>query len=324
MKQRIIYKNGKFCTEEAAHISIFSGFAMYGLCTFEMTRSFNKDHFQLYEHLERLYNGIKILQIPVKESIEKLMAICLKVSKLNENAFNKDDEHRLMINIGTGNLSIYPGSHDPIVLVSDFPLSWTVRGMGKLFDTGINAVVTRQQAIPSYLIDQRIKNRNRLNLYMANLETANYKGDNNWALLTDDKGFITEGTGANIFCVKDGVWRTPKGHNILRGITRQYIIDILKMWKGSNELIIDILEDDISMYDLITADEALFCATPFVILPITKANGYKIGDGNRGNHFNWLLKVINAYVGVDIEQQIKDWNKKDKGKITASPYQIKK
>lgn len=55
--------------------------------------------------------------------------------------------------------------------------------MGALFDTGINAVITSQRAIPASLLDPKIKNRSRIHYLTANIEVANYDGDNNWALL---------------------------------------------------------------------------------------------------------------------------------------------
>jgi branched-chain amino acid aminotransferase len=97
--------------------------------------------------------------------------------------------------------------------------------MGKLFDSGINAVITSQRAIPASLMDPKIKNRSRLFYLMANIEVSQYSGENNWALMLDTDGFISEGTGDNFFMIKNGVIYTPEGRNILRGISRNYIID---------------------------------------------------------------------------------------------------
>jgi branched-chain amino acid aminotransferase len=74
---------------------------------------------------------------------------------------------------------------------------------GKLYDKGINAVISSQRNIPSSLLDNKIKNRSRLHYLMANIEVSSAKGDNNWALMLDPDGFITEGTGDNFFIIKD-------------------------------------------------------------------------------------------------------------------------
>ena len=81
--------------------------------------------------------------------------------------------------------SIFDNKLEPTVIVADFPLKWTVAGMDELIDEGINAVVTSQRAIPSHLLEPKIKNRSRIHYQMANIEASNWKGKNNWALLLD-------------------------------------------------------------------------------------------------------------------------------------------
>ena len=104
---RVVYMNGTFVPEAEARISIYDSALMFGDMVFEMTRSFNKKQFKLREHLERLYSGLKILRIPLKMSIEEMEDACYRTIKANEPAFGPHDEHRLMINISRGPLSIY-------------------------------------------------------------------------------------------------------------------------------------------------------------------------------------------------------------------------
>ena len=75
-------------------------------------------------------------------------------------------------------------------------------------------------------LEPKIKNRSRMWYQMANIEASNWKGKNNWALLLDPDGFIAEGTGDNIFFVKDGVVYTPEPRNILIGISRDYVLKV--------------------------------------------------------------------------------------------------
>ena len=70
----------------------------------------------------------------------------------------------------------------------------------------------------------KIKNRSRLFYLTANIEASQFAGDNNWALLLGTDGFITEGTGDNFFIIKDGVVISPEGRDILRGISRDYVM----------------------------------------------------------------------------------------------------
>lgn len=323
-KKRVVYLNGEFVQEADARISIFDSALMFGDMVFEMTRSFNKKQFKLREHLVRLYNGIKILRIPLEMTIEEMEQLCYKTMEMNEPAFDKHDEHRLMINVSRGPLSIYHrvfnGKIGPTVVIADFPLKWTVASMGPLFDTGINAVVPSQRAMPASLLDPKIKNRSRLFYQMANIEVSGYKGDNNWALLLDTDGNVAEGTGDNFFIVKDGKIITPEGRNILRGISREYVFEI------SKQLGVECVERNIDLYDTYTADEAFMTGTPFSILPVTSLNGVAIGDGKPGKMTDRLLKRWGENVGLDIVKQIKDFSKEcaDATLNAPSPYQFKR
>ena len=311
---RVVYLNGKYIPETEAKISIFDSALMFGDMVFEMTRSFNKRQFKLRDHIVRLFNGVKILRIPLNLSIDEIEKICVETVKHNDPIFDSDDEHRLMVNISRGPLSIYKpifnGNTGPTVVVADFPLRYTVGG--------INAVIPSQRAIPGDLLDPKIKNRSRLHYQMANIEVSGYKGDNNWALLLDPDGFIAEGTGDNFFIVKNGEVITPEGRNILRGISREYVMKELCPTLG-----LKCIEKNIDTYDVYTADEAFMTGTPFCMLPVTSLNGNSIGNGNPGKIFGKLLSRWGKNVGIDIEMQIKTWNS---GKMAdgPSPYQFKK
>jgi branched-chain amino acid aminotransferase len=320
---RLVYFNGKFVPEKDAKISIFDSALMFGDMVFEMTRSFNKEQFKLHEHLERLYASIKHVHIPLKMSINEMEEACLATIEKNEPFFEKNDEHRLMINVSRGPLSIYQeifdGKLEPTVTIADFPLKWTVQGMGKLFDTGINAVIPTQRAVPAELIDPKIKNRSRLHYMMANIEVSRIPGENNWPLLLDPDNYITEGTGDNFFIVKDDVLYTPEPRNILVGISRGYIFEI------ANQLGIKYVECNLEEKDVIDADESFMTATPFCMLPVTQINGKSIGDGKRGIITNKLLTQWSDNVGVDIEKQIKDFNAESNNLKSngVTPYQFK-
>ena len=107
-------------------------------------KQLNKKQFKLHEHLQRLYASIKYVHIPLKMTIDEMEEACNQTVKKNEPFFTETDEHRLMINVSRGPLSIYSeifsGKLVPTVIIADFPLKWTVNSMGKLFDIGINAI----------------------------------------------------------------------------------------------------------------------------------------------------------------------------------------
>jgi branched-chain amino acid aminotransferase len=306
-KGRVVYFNGALIPETEAKISIYDSALMFGDMVFEMTRSFNKKQFKLREHLERLYAGLKILRIPLDMTIEEMEKACHQTVEANDHLFGVDDEHRLMIDVSRGLLGIYQNNvalpKGPNVIIADFPLRWTVAGMGHLFDKGINAVITNQRALPASLLDPKIKNRSRIHYLMANIEASQVEGEDNWALLLDPDGFVAEGTGDNFFVIKDGVIYSPEGRNILRGISREYVMKELGL-----QLNIPVVEKNLDPYDIYTADEAFMTGTPFCMLPVTRINGDKIGDGKVGSVFNRVLRAWSENTGVDIAGQIKAWN----------------
>jgi len=322
--ERLVYFNGEFVAESEAKISIYDSALMFGDMAFEMTRSFKKKQFKLREHLERLYASAKYLRIPLPLSMDEMEKAVQETIRVNDHLFEKDDEHRIMIDVSRGLLSIYEdvvGLHKgPNVIIADFPLRWTVSSMGHLFDEGIHAVIPSQRAIPADLLDPKVKNRSRIHYLMANIEVADYAGKNNWALLLDPDGFVTEGTGDNFFIVKDGAIITPEGRNVLRGISRDYIFELAQQLKLS------CVEKNFGTYDVYNADEAFMTGTPFCLMPVTKLNGAEIANGKRGEITDRLLKTWSKNVGVDIEKQIKTWSKRSAGQRSGgpSPYQFKK
>ena len=323
---RVVYMNGQLIPEAEAKISVYDSALMFGDMVFEMTRSFKKQQFKLREHINRLYAGVKILRIPLSMTPEEMERACQETIAANDHLFSADDEHRLMIDVSRGLLGIYQGIEGlhkgQNVIIADFPLRWTVAGMGELFDTGINAVITSQRAIPATLLDPKVKNRSRIHYLMANIEAGMVEGNNNWALLIDPDGFVAEGTGDNFFIIKDGAVITPEGRNILRGISRDYVIQELCPQLG-----IRVIEKNIDPYDVHSADEAFMTGTPFCMLPVTQLNGLSIGDGAVGPVFKRILDQWSKNTGVDIEGQIKHWER-ERGVSGASskaptPYRFK-
>lgn len=325
--ERLVYFNGNFVSEGDAKISIYDSSLMFGDMVFEMTRSFNKKQFKLKEHLERLYFSMKHLHINPPINMAEMEDAVYQTIDINEHLFKEDDEHRIMIDVSRGILGIYEdivGVEKGVnIIIADFPLRWTVSSMGRLFDEGINAVITSQRAIPSCYLDARVKNRSRIHYLMANIEASKASGKNNWALLLDDQGLIAEGSGDNFFIIKDGVVITPKGKNILRGISREYIFDLCK------DLKIKCIEKDIDKYDVLTSDEAFMTGTPFCMLPVTSINDQPIGSfaingpGKVGKYFNQILDKWSENVGLDIKSQIQRYTKDAVASAGITPYAFK-
>ena len=325
---RVVYQNGTYVDEAAASVSIYDSALMFGDMVFEMTRSFNREHFLIDRHLDRLFEGLKILRIDPGMSQDDLYRVCMETTEANEEFIVSGDEHRLMINVSRGPLGIYSHMFEnpqSTVIVADFPLSWTVSGLANLVDEGINVVVPSQRAIPASLLDPKVKNRSRLFYQMANIQVSMVKGSNNWALLLDPDGHVAEGTGNNFFIVKDGRVITPRGEHILRGISRDYVLMLC------NQLGIPAIEDNFDQFDVFTADEAFVTGTPFCMLPVVSIDGVAIGSAKPEQVGSTAFGPISAriaeawsgHVGLDFVAQLRAFAGSSPTQGAPSPYQFK-
>jgi branched-chain amino acid aminotransferase len=288
---------------------------MFGDMVFDMTRSFHKKQFKLSEHIQRLYAGVKMLKVPIKMTPDEMEAAVLKTIELNDHLFTAVDEHRVMIDVTRGLLSMYArvfdGKTEPNVIISVFPFKWTIAPLTPLYDTGVHAVIPSQRAIPADLLEPKIKNRSRMHYLVANLEVSLVNDPTAWALLLDPAGFIAEGTGSNFFIVKDGKLLTPEPRNILRGTRRKYTIELAR------KLGLEVRECNLNTYDAITADEAFFTSTAFTLMPCTKVNGCVLGDGSTGPITKKIIQAWNEFVGLDFIAQAKEFLKE----MGADAYQ---
>jgi branched-chain amino acid aminotransferase len=302
--ERVVWVNGEYVPESKAAISIFDSALMFGDMVFEMTRSYRRKQFKLREHLERLYRSIKMLRIPIKMTIDEMESLTYEVIERNRPAIGEEDEDRVMINVSRGPLSIYwpvfGGNPGATIVISVFPLSWTMGCAAALYDKGVHAVTPSQRAIPAQLLEPKMKNRSRLHYQMANLQVSLVGDPNAWALLLDPDGYIAEGTGSNFFIIRNGELLTPEPRNILRGITREHTM-MLAERKG-----IPVRECNIELYDVIQAEEAFFTSTPYMMLPCVKINGIDIGEGTVGPVTRQLTAAWSEDIGFDVFAQAKE------------------
>jgi len=119
-----------------------------------------------------------------------------------------------------------------------------------------------------------IKSLNYLNNILAKIE-ANIKGGNE-AIILDSRGLVSEGSGDNIFVIKNGEISTPHTINNLKGITRDAVMELAEI-RGN-----PIKEKELGLFDLYTADEVFVTGTAAEVAPVTKIDGRTIGDGKPG------------------------------------------
>jgi len=303
MSERLVYFNGAFIPEREARISIFDCALMYGDMVFEMTRSFKQKPYRLRQHLERLYASLDYVQVNCGLTVDQMEAATHETIERNLPALEGYD-FQIMHDVTRGGLGLYDTivkeGTAPIVSINVFPLVRHVGGAAEKYEKGAHFVITPQQSVPSRYIDPKAKNRSRIYYKIAELQAGQME-EGAMALLTDERGFITEGTGNNFFMVRDGEIFTPRPHNILRGVSRGACMEL------AEKLGIPVRETDIEPYDVRAADEAWCTGTSFCMLPITHFNFRPLGDGIPGAIYRKLLSAWSEEVGVDIAGQAREY-----------------
>ena len=286
----LVYINGEFVPASQAKISVFDHGFLYGDGVFEGIRAYNGRVFKLKEHIDRLYDSAKAIDLEIPISKDEFMEIILETLRRNKL---RDAYIRPIVTRGIGDLGLDPRKcKNPSIIVIAQP--WG-RLYGDLYERGLRAVTVavKRNAIDS--LPPNIKSLNYLNNILAKIE-ANAKGGDE-AIFLDHNGYVSEGSGDNIFIVKNGEVITPPTINNLKGITREVVIELIK------KLGIPFKETNISLYDLYTADEIFVTGTAAEICPITWIDGRVVGDGKPGKITRLLMeefKKLTEREGVPI------------------------
>ena len=303
MPGRLVYFNGEFVPESEARISIFDSALTFGDMVYEVTRSFQQKPYRLREHLVRLYASVRYAEIDCGLTIDEMEDATQETIERNIPVLEGSD-FQILHDVTRGARALYEGilkeGLGPVVCISCFPLVPRTGKQADMYENGIHAVTTPQQSVPSRFIDPKAKNRSRIFYKLADLH-ANRLEEGAWALLTDERGFITEGIGSNFFIARDGEILTPKPHNVLRGISRRTCLEL------ADQLGFPARETDIEPYDVRAADEAWLSSTPFCILPVTRFNFQPIGTGKPGPIYGALIASWSEVVGVDIAGQAREY-----------------
>ena len=301
----MIWLNGKLLPDSEARVSVYDDALMWGSMVFEMLRTFNQRPFKLKEHLKRLLASSHMAQIDVPYSLADLEQAYDTLIDANREMFQSDDEFRTLINVSRGTLPIYERivPRGTWVMMTAFPLKWVLEGTSSWYETGVNSFIPVQRAIPASLMDPKLKHRSRLYLKMAALEAPT---PTDFPIMLDPDGFLAESTGSNVFLVKNRQVYTPEPRNCLRGISRQYVMDLCA--RQSKPAI----EKNLEVYDLAMADEVFLTCTPYSILPVTRYRGNPIGNGRPGPVTVGLMDHWKKNVGGDFVQQAKAWDAANK------------
>ena len=294
-ENKLIWKNGAFLKWDDTNVHILSHTLHYGTGVFEGVRAYDTPNgpaiFRLKEHTNRLFDAAKKINIEVPFELDEI--IDAQCETLNKNQLNAG-YIRPIIYLGNEGLGLR--ARDLSVNVAIAAWEWPSYMDPEAKKKGISI------AKSSYLqYENPLHSGNKIiGTYFQNtmaLHEAIDKGADE-ALMMDANGFISEGSGENIFIVKDLKLMTPTKDHCLNGITRQSVIQIAK------DLNYDVIEKNLTFDDLISADEAFFTGTAVEITPISKVDDVKIGHDGAGEITKVLQNKFDEVIsGKDLNYQ---------------------
>ncbi|MBC7075898.1 MAG: branched-chain-amino-acid transaminase [Syntrophomonadaceae bacterium] len=272
-----IYLNGKFVPEEEAKVSVFDHGYLYGDGVFEGIRAYYNSVFRLRDHIARLYDSAKAINLEIPISKEEMTEVVLETCRRNDV---KDGYIRLVVSRGVGDLGLDPRKCPKPTIVC-IASSITLYPE-EMYENGLSVITVPTRRNGPEGVNPRIKSLNYLNNIMAKIE-ANIAGVPE-AIMLNQEGFVAECTGDNVFLIKNGVLKTPAIHlGILEGVTRNEVIKLAEK-RG-----IPVQETTFTRYDLFVADEVFLTGTAAELIPVIKIDDRVIADGRPGPIFAQLL-----------------------------------
>lgn len=265
-----VYIDGKFYEAADAKVSVFDHGLLYGDGVFEGIRAYHGRVFKLKEHIDRLFCSAKAILLTIPIPPQEMMKATVETCRQNGI---RDGYIRLLVTRGPGGLGLNPKSckQPSVIIIADkiqlFPPEYYARGLD------IVTVATVRNLHSA--VNPAIKSLNYLNNILAKIEANNAGVEE--AIMLNAQGFVAEGTGDNVFIVKQGrIYTPPLSAGALYGITRQTVIE-LAVAAG-----LEVAEPDLTRYDLFNADECFLTGTGAEIIAVVKIDGRVIGDGKPG------------------------------------------
>ncbi len=270
-----IWMDGKFIRWEEANVHILTHSLHYGLAVFEGIRCYRCHDgqsavFRLREHIDRLFDSAQIGDLKIPYSKREIMEACKETLRINQL---EEAYIRPIVFIGDGVMGVHPG--DNPIRVAIITWSWGAYLGEEALEKGIRIKVSSYTRHHVNVMMTKAKIcGNYVNSVLAKREAVKMGYDE--ALMLDTEGYVSEGSGENIFMVKEGLIKTTPLTSILSGITRNSVIQIARARK------IPLVEEKFTRDELYTADEAFFTGTAAEITPIREVDDRRIGEGKPG------------------------------------------
>ncbi len=298
--KKFIWLDGDFVPWDEAKMHVLSHH--YGVGVFEGVRSYATAQevalFRLHDHTDRLFRSAHILNIKIpydKATLNQVQCDLIQKNQLT-NAYL-----RPLVFYGGEFLGLCTHTLSTHVMIAGMEWKGAYFGAEKQPD-GIKVhTVSFVRNHSNSVLTKAKANGNYMNSILAMHEARAYGADD--ALLLDHQGCITEGSGANIFIVRNGVVYTPDSTHALEGITRDTVFTLAK------DLGLQVIEKRMTRDDVYIADEAFFTGTAVEITPIHELDGRIIGNGRKGK-ITADLQQLYAAVVTGKNQTYENWLKR--------------
>jgi branched-chain amino acid aminotransferase len=271
-----VWFNGSITAAEEARISLFTHGLHYGSGAFEGIRAYKQTSgggavFRLEDHITRLFDSVKIMGFKLPYTLQELIAACTETCRANSF---EECYIRPIVFVGDEALGVFPGEN-PKLNVAVLTWEWG----SYLGDRGIKEgaklkVSTYVRPHPNSVMTKGKITGQYLTGVLAKQEAKSQGFDE--ALLLDPEGFLAEGSGENLFMVKNGVVKTTPLTSVLNGITRQTVIEYFRHQE------IEMVGERFTRDELYCADEAFMTGTAAEITPIQSVDNRAIGAGRPG------------------------------------------
>ena len=266
-----IWRNGKLIPWEQANIHVMSHVVHYGSSVFEGIRCYQQPNgagiFRLSEHMQRLLDSAKIYRMELPYTLEQLNAAAVELVEANGVA---PCYLRPIAIRGYGEIGVSPIGSPIDVYIANFPWGKYVAG-----DAADVCISSWNRLAPNTMPSMAKAGSNYMNSQLIRMEAAVNGYSEGIAL--DVNGFLSEGSGENLFLVRGGVlYTTPLGDSILSGITRDSVLQLAR------EMGYTIVEQSLPREMIYIADEVFFTGTAAEVTPIRSVDRILVKDGKTG------------------------------------------
>ena len=296
----LAYLNGEFIPTEECKLPVYDLGITLGAAVTDFVRTFGGEPYRIADHVQRLYRSCRYAHIDPPIDEEESMEVTRRLIAHNRKAAS-GAELGVIYYVTAGQHPVYAGAAglkgppQATYVQHTFPLPFDL--WKPLFTRGVHCVTPSNRHWPPECLSSKIKNRNRLHMWIGDYQAHQIDPDA-IAVYLDIHGNLTETGGSNFVIYRDGQVVSPRRRNVLWGISLTVLTELLR------DLGIGFVEDDLQTYDAVNAQEAWLPTTPYCLAPVVRFNGVPIGDGTPGPVWRRVLDRWSEVVGADIYDEV--------------------